>query len=243
MIKPYRIHQLAETASTNDDAKKAADAGEVEGLVIWSLKQTAGRGRHGRAWESPQGNLHASILLRPGCEMRHAGHYGFIAALALHDTVRALLPQARIRLKWPNDVLADGKKISGILLETSSAPNRKIHWLVIGIGLNAEHHPENTPYPATSLGALGASPAALPDILNALLGRFFRWKKTLEKQGFAPVRAAWLENAQKGQLSVRLPDQTIKGAFDTLDDNGNLVLQLADGSKKAIAAGDVFFGS
>src|SRR5271163_1347566 len=117
----WRIKKLDTATSTNDEVKHGAASSESEGFVVWALRQTAGRGRYGRTWESPEGNLYASILLRPACDMKQAAHYGFAAALALHDTVQVLAPQTKITLKWPNDVLADGKKISGILLETSSA--------------------------------------------------------------------------------------------------------------------------
>jgi BirA family transcriptional regulator, biotin operon repressor / biotin---[acetyl-CoA-carboxylase] ligase len=240
MTKPYNVRKLDVTASTNDDAKKAAADGESEGLVIWALQQTKGRGRMGRAWESPKGNLHASILLRPDCSIRQASHYVFVAALALHDAVRAQLTKSHLTLKWPNDVLADGKKIGGILLETSTMGD-KLDWLVVGIGLNAEHYPKESLYPATSLRVLGAVPAPLENTLETLLERFYHWKDTLEKQGFAGIRAKWLHHAQKGRLSVRLPKETIEGEFADFDEQGNLVLQLADGSKKAIASGDVFF--
>jgi BirA family biotin operon repressor/biotin-[acetyl-CoA-carboxylase] ligase len=283
----FNIRQISVTTSTNADAIKAAEAGEPEGLVIWALKQTAGRGRHGRTWESPEGNLFASILLRPGCDARHAGHYGFVAALAVRDTVIECLgfnktggvplplreglgegaknldpppaksknllrkskilrppPQGgRVTLKWPNDVLADGKKVSGILLEAAPVKNGTIDWLVIGIGINVEHEPENALYPATSLRAAGAAPPPLSDILDKLLGHLFRRKNVLENEGFAVLRAAWLEHAQKGKLSVRLPDRMMEGEFAGIGDNGNLVLQLADGTKQAIAVGDVFFGN
>ena len=235
----WRIKKLDETTSTNDDAKNAAAANEPEGFVAWALRQTAGRGRYGRTWESPEGNLYISLLLRPGCDTAHAPRYGFVAALAVHDTVHSLLPQSSVTLKWPNDVLVDGKKISGMLLEASSAPNGRIFWLVVGIGLNVASHPEDALYPSTSLEERGASSVELEEILEMLLDRFYYWKKLLEEEGFKPVHDAWLEAAQKGRLSVRMPDQTIEGEFVTLDALGNLVLRLKDGSKKTIAAGDV----
>ena len=110
----FDLRRVPVTASTNDDAVKAAEAGEAEGLVIWALRQTAGKGRHGRAWESPEGNLYCSVLLRPKEGTREAGLYSFVAALALYDTVRQCLPVAEIALKWPNDVLVEGEKIAGI---------------------------------------------------------------------------------------------------------------------------------
>ena len=126
----WRVRELDATSSTNDDVKKAAEAGEAEGLVVVAKRQTAGRGRHGRVWESPEGNLYCSMLLRPADMQATGAFYSFVAALALRDTVAALLPGAAVTLKWPNDVLVGGRKIAGILLEGGP------QWLVIGIGLN-----------------------------------------------------------------------------------------------------------
>jgi BirA family biotin operon repressor/biotin-[acetyl-CoA-carboxylase] ligase len=235
----WQIRRLTIATSTNDDVKKVAEAGEAEGLVVWALEQTAGRGRHGRVWESPEGNLYASLLLRPGCEAKHVGQYAFVAALALHDTVRALLPAAKVTLKWPNDILVEGKKISGILLEAAPAKNDKIDWLVAGIGLNVAHHPDHAHYPATSLHAINKALPPLKAILDLLLERFSYWKNMLLEQGVNPVHEAWLAVAEKGHLTVRLPNQTIEGAFAGLDADGNLILQSADGTKKTISAGDV----
>jgi len=242
MTIAWRIRQLAETTSTNDEVKKAAEASEPEGLAIWALKQTAGRGRHGRQWESPEGNLYVSVLLRPDCELQQAGQYGLIAALAICDTIKSLLPNAEVMLKWPNDVLVSGKKISGILLESSLSKTGRVEWLVIGIGLNVEHHPDNALYPATSLRAEGLTPPPLPQILDRLLERISAWVNTFIKQGFKPVHEAWLAAAAKGKTTIRLGDRTIEGTFDGLDDSGNLILKLADGTKQIITAGDVMAG-
>jgi BirA family biotin operon repressor/biotin-[acetyl-CoA-carboxylase] ligase len=236
----WRIKKMDSVTSTNDEARRGAESNEREGLVVWALQQTTGRGRYGRTWESPEGNLYVSILLRPGCDLKHVPRFGFIAALTVHDTVHALLPDANVTLKWPNDVLVNGKKISGVLLEASAAPNQRVLWAIVGIGLNVEHHPDNPSYPATSLEAEGTPSTELEEILDTLLDRFYYWKKLNEEEGFEPIRNAWLTAAQKGRLSVRLPQETVEGEFAALDDNGALVLRLADGSKKVIAAGDVF---
>lgn len=286
-MKPWRIRRLVTTSSTNDDAKRAAEAGEGEGLVVHALQQTAGRGRHGRTWHSPEGNLYCSALLRPG-DARLFGHYSFVAALALADTVRAFVPQVNITLKWPNDVLVNGKKIGGILLEAGEG------WLVIGMGLNIRHYPDNAMYPATSLyeqitssrkifsssraseekenlsgtqsafpQELGLKPSSggapdwvpdkfaaqifrndvnvVDDVLKELLDRLAHWHETLQRQSFAPIRAAWLEQAQKGRLSVHLPDGVVEGEFKAVDEQGCLILRLADGAERVIATGDVFF--
>ncbi|MDD5586680.1 MAG: biotin--[acetyl-CoA-carboxylase] ligase [Alphaproteobacteria bacterium] len=276
MIPPfYRLRLLDVTASTNEDAKKAAAAGEAEGLVVQALRQTAGRGRQGRSWDSPKGNLYASVLLRPRCSPQETGLYSFVAALAVYDCVRAFLPQADIRLKWPNDVLANGKKISGVLLEAAPAENGKIEWLVIGVGINASHHPENGLYPATSLrkeiplplpscakasegletnvhqslgvggreglGEGSAHDGDAQNVLTKLLRAFDGWRLAFLREGFAPVRSAWLAHAQTGPVTARLPHETVEGTFQDLDENGHLILRLPDGTERAIAAGDVFF--
>lgn len=236
----WRIQRLAATASTNDDVKRAAEAGEAEGLAVWALKQTAGRGRHGRQWESPEGNLYASMLLRPQCEARELGHYSFIAGLAVHDAVQSILPAVAITLKWPNDVLVQNKKIAGILLEAAPAQKDKIGWLVIGAGLNVAYHPSDVLYPTTSLLAEGVARVELSDILERLLVRLAYWQDVLKTQGFEPVLAAWWDRAERGKLSVRLPRETLEGTFSGIDPHGNLRLRLADGSERAIASGDVF---
>jgi len=233
---PWRINQLTETASTNDDVKRAAEAGEAEGLVICAARQTAGRGRHGRAWESPQGNLYCSVLLRPN-DLQNAGRYSFVAAMAFYDTVRQCLPIADITLKWPNDVLVEDEKIAGILLEAGPG------WLVIGMGLNILHHPETALYPATSLLAAGGGDKPLDEILDMLLQNVDHWYGVMQKEGFAPVRAAWLKRAHKGRLSVRLSEGTLEGVFADLDAEGRLGLRLADGSERAISSGDVWLGA
>ncbi|NTU77616.1 MAG: biotin--[acetyl-CoA-carboxylase] ligase, partial [Alphaproteobacteria bacterium] len=235
--------QLEATASTNEDAKAAALAGEAEGLVIQALRQTSGRGRQGRGWESPEGNFYASVLLRPRCAPREAGFYSFIAALAVSDAVRSFLPRAEIQLKWPNDVLVGGKKISGVLLEASPVDKDAVAWLVIGMGVNVRQHPENGLYPATSLAAEGAGGASVDKVLERLLESLERWREAFLQDGFASIRKAWLEQAKRGPIVARLPHETVEGAFEGLDENGRLILQLADGAKRAIAAGDVFFAS
>jgi BirA family transcriptional regulator, biotin operon repressor / biotin---[acetyl-CoA-carboxylase] ligase len=244
MIPPfYRLRLLDVTASTNADAGQAAEADEAEGLVIQALRQTAGRGRQGRTWDSPEGNLYASILLRPRCSLQEAGHYSFVTALAIYDAVRAFLPKANIKLKWPNDVLVNGKKISGALLEAAPVEQDVVAWLIVGIGINVLHHPENGLYPATSLAAEGVAQTESEAVLRGLLESLERWRLTLSREGFAPLRKAWLAHAQTGLLTARLPHETVEGAFQDLDERGNLILRLPDGAERAIAAGDVFFHS
>lgn len=244
MIPPfYRLHVLDETVSTNTDAKRAAEAGEAEGLVIQARRQTAGRGRYGRSWESPEGNLYVSVLLRPCCSLQAAGHYTFVAAMAVYETVQSVLPGTNIKLKWPNDVLVEKKKISGILLEAAPVDNNVVPWLVIGVGMNVQHYPEQSLYPATSLAAEGAQ-GVMPDaMLGKLLQSLDFWRSVFMRDGFAPVRAAWLRQAQTGPLKVTLPDETVEGTFAGFDAAGRLIVRLPDGVERFLSAGDVFFAT
>lgn len=234
----YRLQCVPVTESTNADAKKAAQAGEAEGLVVQALRQTAGRGRLGRVWESPEGNLFVSVLLRPRCSTQEGGLYSFVAALAVRDTVREFLPQADIKLKWPNDVLVDGKKISGILLETELNEMNEVAWLVVGVGINVLHCPEN----GASLHKLTCHSREIEveAVLEIFLANFEKWRQVFLSEGFAPIRTAWLENAKTGVLTARLPQEVFEGEFVGLDERGSLILRLAEGSERTIASGDVF---
>ncbi|MBI1272826.1 MAG: biotin--[acetyl-CoA-carboxylase] ligase [Alphaproteobacteria bacterium] len=233
----FRINKLATTATTNDDAIAAAKAGEPDGFVAWALRQTGGRGRRGRSWISPQGNLFASLLIRPGGQVM-AAHYAFAMSLAIHDALAGLLP-GRVAVKWPNDVLLDRKKIAGILPEQGDG------WLVIGFGVNVLDHPADMPYPATSLAVTGlaAEKFGLEPLLRRILDAFAAWRQRLESGGFAAIRADWLHCAagRDERMIVRLPDRELQGRFLDLDESGNLCLQMPDGSRQTVAAGDVFF--
>ena len=231
----FDIRRLETTVSTNDDAKRAAEAGAPEGLVIWALQQDAGRGRQGRVWYSPPGNLYCSLLLRPKVERRDYGKFSFAAALAVRAVVASALPCATVELKWPNDVLVNGKKISGILLEAGE------DWLVVGVGLNVLHAPENPLYPVTRLAAEAAEVPALDQLLDKLLKELDFWSGVCVAQGFAPLREAWLAHARKSAMRVRLPNEELNGEFADLDADGNLRLLLPNGTTRSISAGDVFF--
>ena len=241
----FRLRHLAATVSTNDDALAAAEAGEAEGLVITARTQTGGRGRRGRSWASPEGNLYASLLLRPTNAVL-AGQYGFVAALAIADALAQFVGRERIRVKWPNDVLVDGAKIAGIWLETSA--QRGGLALVVGMGVNLAVHPairsDPVRLPATSLRALGFDAARLKpeEFLPLILDAFNAYHRQLLQDGFPALREAWLAQAVNlGEIiSVRLPDEELQGRFLTIDDQGCLLLQQQAGMVRRIAAGDVF---
>ena len=231
---PWRVRSFDLLDSTNDVAKEAAALGEAEGLVIVAARQKAGRGRRGRVWDSPEGNLYVSILLRPAADMRVWGQYGFLTALAIRDSIGHFLPSGFVTLKWPNDVLLNGKKMSGLLMEKEEDA------LILGIGVNLAQHPTQTLYPCTSLKQEGAS-ITPTDYLQVLLARCADWFERLEKEGWEALRHAWLTHAQKGSLTVQQGMESLSGTFSGLDEVGNLRLALPDGTLRTIVTGDVFF--
>jgi BirA family biotin operon repressor/biotin-[acetyl-CoA-carboxylase] ligase len=231
----FDIRRIQTTASTNDDVKTAAQEGAAEGLVIWALTQSAGRGRQGRQWQSPEGNLYFSVLMRPLVPQKDYGFYSFMTSLAIGDAVRTFLPQLSIELKWPNDVLVGGKKMSGILLEAGEG------WLVMGMGINILHTPENPLYPVTSFASETADVPKIEIVLSTILNFLDQWNAVFVKEGFAPLRKAWLERAKKGVMVVRQTQGDVQGTFEDLDEHGNLCLILRDGTKRSFNTGDVFF--
>jgi BirA family biotin operon repressor/biotin-[acetyl-CoA-carboxylase] ligase len=183
--------------------------------------------------------------LRPPCTPFDGAQVSFVAALAVSDVARALLPRgAHVACKWPNDVLVDGRKIAGILLE-SAATGTRLDWLVLGVGINVEHHPGVTgAYPSTSLKDVGAVVDA-DGVLRAYLDALWAWHGRWRADGFAPIRAAWLANALglHGPVTVLLEPEPLTGRFADLDAGGALVLELDTGERRVIAAGDVMFGA
>ncbi|HEV7370880.1 biotin--[acetyl-CoA-carboxylase] ligase [Arenibaculum sp.] len=231
--------------STSDVAKALARDGAAHGTVVTARRQEAGRGRRGRAWTSPEGNLLASIVLRPGGRPARAAQLSFVAAIAVAEALCALVPDAvAVRCKWPNDVLLDGAKVSGILLESETTAGGTVDWLVVGIGVNVLHHPDDALYPTTSLRAAGAAVRGPEDVLEPLAAALDRWERRWAAQGFAPVRAAWLSVAhgRGGPVTARLDNATFQGRFADVDEDGALVIETAEGGLRRIAAGDVFFG-
>lgn len=230
-----RIRTVAETGSTNADMMALAADGLEEGVWLRAERQTSGRGRQGRTWTSPAGNLYASTLVRPRPSDPPAATLALVAAVALEEAVSAYLP-GRAALKWPNDLLIAGAKLSGILLEGAGDA------VIVGIGVNLAHHPDDTDRPATSLAAQGAE-VAPEDFIETLADAFERWVQRWRGEGIEVVRRRWVERAHPigTPLTARLPDGgAIDGLFDGLDAQGALILRLADGTRRVIHAGDVF---
>src|SRR6266481_5251868 len=226
--------------STNAEALRLAGQGERGPLWVTAARQTTGRGRRGRSWVSEPGNLYASLLLSDPAPAEHWPQLSFVAALAIHDAVVEVAAglKPRLAIKWPNDLLLDGAKFAGILIEGESDVNA----VAVGIGVNCASHPADTDFPATDLAAAGAavSPATLFGALSVkMLGRLAQWNAG---EGFSTIRADWLARAAGvgENVRVRLAEHELAGRFEALDEAGGLVLGLPDGSAMTIAAGDVF---
>jgi BirA family biotin operon repressor/biotin-[acetyl-CoA-carboxylase] ligase len=237
----YRRKDYAELDSTNEEARRLAEAGEVGPLWIMAARQIVGRGRRGRGWDTPAGNLAATLLLRPEAAQAVTGQLSFAAALAAAEMVQHFAPAAAVTVKWPNDVLAGERKIAGILLEGGAQKGTKA-WLAIGIGVNLAHHPEDTAFPATSLPQLGIAPPSCDQALGLLAARFAHWYDAWMEKGFEALRATWLKRASGlgAPITARLPHETREGVFEGIDASGALLLKEETGVR-AIAAGEVFF--
>ena len=237
-----RLLRYERLGSTNDEAKRLAGAGAAEWTVVWAREQTAGRGRGGSIFRSPPGSLYLSQILRPACPAAAAAQLGFAAALAVGEAIADRLPPGReLSYKWPNDVLVDGRKVSGILLESSAAQDGTLAWLVAGIGVNVANHPAETAWPATSLAELGAAPVGLEDLLRSIVAAFRAEVARWLGQGFRPLREAWLARAYGlgGTLLIRLPRESFSGRFLDLDADGVLLIETAAGPRR-ISAGEIF---
>lgn len=229
--------------STNEEARRRAEAGCAAPLWIMAREQTAGRGRRGRTWSGQAGNLAATCLLRPATGPAMAALHSFAACLAVADLLDALAPGADVALKWPNDTLLNDRKVAGVLLEASGS-GQAVDWLAIGIGVNLASHPaaEAGAWPPTSVRAEAGTAPDPERALDRLAEAFALWSGRLARDGFAPLRAAWLARAARlGQKIVaRLPRETVEGVFADLDADGALILSQA-GALRRIQAADVFF--
>ena len=236
-----RIEIFDALDSTNEEAKRRALDGEAGPLWIVARAQSAGRGRRGRSWTSAEGNLFTTGLFRLDTAPARAAQLSFSAALAVADMASEQIGPEHVRLKWPNDVLVEGRKLAGILLESGSLSSGGL-WLAVGIGVNLAHHPEDSERPATDLAQHGAS--VTPEkAVERLADRFEHWRAVWAEQGFAAIRQAWLARAWGlGEpCTARLSDETVEGVFADLADDGTLRLDLPDGARRFISAGDVFF--
>lgn len=238
---------LDQTDSTNADARRRADAGETGPLWIVARRQTEGRGRRGRSWESQDGNLFATLLQLTRKSPAEAAQVTFVAALAIADLLDAWAPASLVTIKWPNDVMLAGQKASGVLVESGAHESGGL-WLAVGIGVNLASAPEGTERPATALVHHLRGDVAGPPTVEAAAAKlaeaFDVWMTRWEALGFEPVLDAWRARTAglDGPAVARLGRETVEGRAEGVASDGALKLRLADGSLRLISAGDVFFG-
>lgn len=245
MAAPVLI--LDETDSTNAEARRRAEAGEGGPLWITARRQTAGRGRRGRKWESESDNLASTLLLLTRKSPAEAAQLTFAASLAVADLLDRYVPPALVTIKWPNDVLLAGRKTSGILIESGPGPSGGL-WLAVGIGVNLSQAPGDTERPATCIAehlSQGVtSPPTVDEATKALAETFGVWLDRWTTLGFQPILDAWIARTPglHGPCTARLTNETLTGTADGVEVDGSLRLKLPDGSLRIISAGDVFFG-
>ncbi|MFD2261298.1 biotin--[acetyl-CoA-carboxylase] ligase [Lacibacterium aquatile] len=231
----FSLTLLDEAGSTNDEAARLAASGAAEFTIVQALRQTSARGRQGRAWAAPTGNLYFSMVLRPVRPLVEIAQISLVAGMALAEATAELIgTRAEVAIKWPNDLLIDNAKGAGLLLEAQNGV------VILGIGVNVASHPDETPYPATHIGAYvpGITPhGVLTRFCRSFALAYGRWSV----EGFAPLRETWMARAWKLGETVRLRPGTemIHGRFLGIDEGGAMLLELDDGIRR-FTAGEMF---
>lgn len=232
-----KFETVASVDSTSEALKRRVVSGELAEVALLAGAQSGGRGRLGRRWESPPGNLYLSVLLRPG-RIRAPGHWSILAAVVLAEAVAAHVEEkARVRLKWPNDLVLNGAKIAGILLE---AGDDNGPWLLIGFGVNLVRAPVGLDRPTTALAAAGPPPT--PEALaQEVLAQLEIWRKRYAEEGFEAVRSAWLERGPEvdERVATTFNGRVIEGAFAGLASSGGMRLDTPTGPR-TIVTGELF---
>ncbi len=239
----YRLLRYDEIDSTSDEAKKLAEAGAEHGVVVWAASQRKGRGRRGNHWRSPPGNLYASLLLRPDRAPAQALQLSFVASLALADAITAVAPASCVvTCKWPNDVFLNHRKTAGLLLESSTSGDGVLDWLVIGMGVNIAHAPDDLTPPVTSLHDEGCGGLTAGELLIGFCACFSQRYDDWLDGGFAPQREAWLLRAEgrDGPVTVNLEGESFVGRFVDIDESGALVVETPGSGRRVVTAGEVF---
>jgi BirA family biotin operon repressor/biotin-[acetyl-CoA-carboxylase] ligase len=235
-----------EIDSTNAEARRRAEAGELGPLWIAARRQTGGRGRRGRPWETGVGNLAATLLIMTDKPPLEAAQVAFVAALAVADLAAAYVDPTLVTVKWPNDVLIAGRKVAGILVDSGALGEGRL-WLGVGVGVNLASPPVAAERPATSFAQHLLKPGSRPPspeaALTELASAFDHWISLWDNAGFGPVAEAWTARAHGlgRSCTARLERETLEGVALGLDADGALRLRLADGAIRRITAGDVFF--
>lgn len=243
LLNDYHLLSFDSLDSTNDEAKRLAKAGGAHGAVIWAKTQTGGKGRMGREWVSQEGNLFVSILLKPEKPVSDLSQLSFVASVAVVEALADMFgDDHKLACKWPNDVLLDGKKLSGILLESFPCEVDGKQWVVVGVGVNVDSHPTGTAFPATCLTESGVELVSAKIVLSRFIHHFIECYNEWSNKGFTPIRKRWVANAwgMKQEITARLPDKEICGIAHELDPSGCLVIKDKKGAKHIIHAADIF---
>ncbi|ETR75317.1 biotin [Afipia sp. P52-10] len=237
----YRLASFDSIGSTNAEGLERARSGERGPLWLVTDHQVSGRGRRNRAWVSPRGNLASSILEVMDVSPAIAATLGFASGVAMVEALRSLGVGAE--LKWPNDVLLNGAKLCGLLLEAETVADGRLA-VVVGIGTNIVSAPQGTPYPAASLDGAGFSISA-EQLFQAFSDSWVESRRLWDNgRGMASLRTRWLGYAAGvgKPISVHVGGHTLAGVFETIDENGHLIILTPEGHRKPIASGEVFFG-
>lgn len=242
-LQKYNLLAFEDVDSTNDEAKRLVQSGAFDKLVIWSKTQSDGRGRYGRSWDSKEGNLFLSILLPINCPLEKSAQLSFVMAVAIADVIESLSIKQKlkldIKLKWPNDVMVNGKKISGILME--SLPENVMDWVIIGMGLNVDVKPDVEG--STSLKELGIK-CSVGEALGMVMNQFDYYHDMWVIYDFAKIRQIWIKKAYKLGEVITITDikNRMSGIFDGMDEEGAIKIKLASGEIFPVNTGEVFFG-
>lgn len=225
------------------EAKRLALKGADEGTLVWAREQTAAYGRFGRPWVSPRGNLYCALILRLDEPPAVAVQVNYVAAVSLAAAIAGLVsPMVELRYRWPNDILLYDAKVAGILLDARTSAADHYDWMVLGVSVNVESHPEDLNPPATSMHTDGFSEATATALLEAFSRYFLSWLNRWADEGFAPIRKAWIQRANGiGQpLILELETETLAGKFAEVDEEGALVMELPDGRSRRISVAQFF---
>ncbi len=238
----FILHDYPVVGSTNDEAKTLLAQGAGEGTIVCAQRQTAGRGRRGRQWMSPEGNLYLSLILTPRCLLSQASQLSFVIAVAVGQAILPFLTSPHLlSYKWPNDILVEKKKVAGILIETESQGGQLADACVVGIGLNLALVPPNMPYPVTALGDHSSSAVLKEMIFPALLDHLKEAYQLWTDKGFAPIREQWLQRAHGlGQtLAITVGNREYRGEFMDLSPEGALLLKNEEGTIQRLMSAEI----
>ncbi|ADE30062.1 biotin--[acetyl-CoA-carboxylase] ligase [Rickettsia prowazekii] len=260
-IGKFKLIVFDEIDSTSSEAMRIARHNKVYAdYAIFAKSQTRGRGRSGKNWQSRLGNLHVSLLMRPDKELELLPQLCFVTALAVYDTILSCILYAgsnqlinnfnavsvcpqnySIQLKWPNDILMNGRKIAGILLESVKMDNN--YYLIIGIGINITYHPENIDQPTTSLITENLMHVVPKALLKILIKNFEKYYKIWHHNGFPFIRKKWIEHAYKlnENINIKYRNDIVTGLFKDIDNTGNIILQLNTQEIISFSTAELYF--